>query len=292
MNRFIIFSSAILILCSLVAEEVTPLIEKKEVFLGEPIVLTIPLKPSGKMSASPKGDDTSFAVVGIEPAGEQVRIVLSALNIGTRKTPPILFRVNGTEYTVVSVEVIVKPNTTETDTHLRGIKLPLRAYEPDYLILWLIGSVLILTGLFFLFWRLSKRRRARELVTTVRKTPYQIALEYRRRAEQELQEMEYEEFTDTVTAGIRHYLELVKQRPFLEMTTNEVKKALKKTDLSHEESERIISLLTEADRFKYADERFSTEQFTRLLDEFCRIVDRIERQRAVSTLPEQKPLSR
>lgn len=270
----------------LFAEDITPKVEKSELFLGEPVVLTVPVKPGKEISAFPKADDANFAVVGAGPAGEQVQITLSAIETGALKTPPIILRVDGTEHAILPVEVTVKPNTAENDTKLRDIKPPVKAYEPDYTLLWLLAGLLLVAALFYLFWRLSKRRREQNLIAVAQKSPYQVALEYCRRAEQELRDMEYEKFADTVTAGIRHYLELMKHRPFLEMTTSEVKRALKNTDLPAATAEQVVALLKEADRFKYADERFSTEQFGKLLADMHAAVAAVEKQTAVSTTPQ------
>jgi len=270
----------------LLAEDITPQAEKKELFFGEPVVLTVPVRPGKELSAFPKSDDANFALVKTESAGEQIRLTLSALETGTFKTPPLVLRVDGTEYGILPVELTVKPNTAESDTQLRDIKPPVKAYEPDYTLLWILGGLLILAALFYLFWRLSKRRRKESLIAVAQKTPYQLVMEYYRRAEQELRDMEFERFADTVTAGIRHYLELMKHRPFLEMTTSEVRKALKNTDLPAESADRIVTLLKNADRFKYADERFTTDDFSHLLAEFRAIVDTIEKQNGVSTTPQ------
>ncbi|HSA34459.1 MAG TPA: hypothetical protein P5077_12105 [bacterium] len=271
----------------LLAEDITPRLEKKEIFLGEPVVLTVPVKPGKEMSAFPKAEDADFAVVGAGPAGEQVQITLSALETGALKTPPVILRVDGAEYAILPVELTVKPNTVESDTHLRDIKPPVKAYEPDHTLLWILGGIILIALLFYLFWRLSKRRRKQELIAVAQKTPYQVAMEYCRRAEQELRDMEFERFADTVTAGIRHYLELQKHRPFLEMTTSEVKRALKNTDLPPATAEQVVALLKEADRFKYADEHFTTDNFNRLLLEFRAIVDVVEKQNIVSTTPQE-----
>ncbi len=268
------------------AEDITPQLEKKEVFFGEPVVLTVPVSPGKELSAFPKSDDANFALVKTEPAGDQIKLTLSALEPGTLKTPPITLRVDSAELGIESVEVTVKPNTAESDTQLRDIKPPVKAYEPDYTLLWILGGLLLFAALFYLFWRLSKRRRKESLIAVAQKTPYQLVMEYYRRAEQELHDMEFERFADTVTAGIRHYLELMKHRPFLEMTTSEVRKALKNTDVPAESADRIVTLLKNADRFKYADERFTTDDFGLLLAEFRAIVDVIEKQNIVSTTPQ------
>ncbi len=270
----------------LLAEDITPQAERAELFFGEPVVLTVPVKPGKELSAFPKSDDANFALVKTEPAGDRIRLTLSALEPGTLKTPPITLRVDGTEYGILPVEVTVKPNTAESDTQLRDIKPPVKAYEPDYTLLWILGGLLILAALFYLFWRLSKRRRAEQLIAVAQKTPYQVALEYCRRAERELRDMEYEKFADTVTAGVRHYLELMKHRPFLEMTTSEVRKALKNTDLPADTAEQVVALLKEADRFKYADEQFTGEQFEKLLADLHAVIAAVEKQTAVSTTPQ------
>lgn len=268
------------------AEDIAPQLEKKEIFFGEPVVLTVPVKPGKELSAFPKSDDANFSLVKTEPAGEQVKLTLSALEPGTLKTPPITLRVDGTEYGILPVEVTVKTNTAESDTQLRDIKPPVKAYEPDYTLLWILGGLIILAALFYLFWRLSKRRRKESLIAVAQKTPYQVAIEYCRRAERELRDMEYEKFADTVTAGIRHYLELMKHRPFLEMTTSEVRKALKNTDLPADTAEQVVALLKEADRFKYADEQFTGEQFEHLLAGMHAVIAAVEKQTAVSTTPQ------
>lgn len=270
----------------LLAGDIAPQAEKGEIFFGEPVVLTVTVKPGKELSAFPKGDDARFSLVKTEPEGDRIKLTLSALETGTLKTPPITLRVDGTEYAVLPVEVTVKPNTAESDTQLRDIKPPVKAYEPDYTLLWVLGGLLLIAALFYLFWRLSRRRRKESLIPVAEKTPYQLAMEYYRRAEQELRDMEYEKFADTVTAGIRHYLELTKKRPFLEMTTSEVRRMLKKSDLPADDTDRIVSLLADADRFKYADERFTAGQFDHLLAEFRTIIDVIEKRGTVSTTPQ------
>ncbi len=267
------------------AETLTPTLEKSTLFFGEPVTLLIPVAPGETLRATVKEEDKNFAVIRTEPADGKIRIVLSALETGSFTTPPLILFVDGRSYEIAPVAVTVTPNTTEADTSLRDIKPPVKAFETDYTLLWVLGAITVVALLLFLFWRLSKRRRREATISASEKTPYQVALEYRRRAEQQLQEMDYEAFADTVTAGLRHYLELVKHRPFLEMTTGEIRRVLKKTDISAEEAERIVAFLSDADRFKYADEPLSSDRFSALLDEFSRIVDKIERTRSVSTLP-------
>ncbi len=275
----------ILLPALLFAESVAPQPGEKEIFLGEPLILTVPVRPGKEISAALAEESANFSLIRTEPAGERIRITLSALETGALRTPPIVLRNDGAELRVEPVDVTVKPNTTESETQLRDIKPPAKAYEADHTLLWIVGGALAVAALFLLFWRLSKRRRKQVVIPVAQKTPYQLALEYRRRAEQQLQEMDYEAFADTVTAGLRHYLELVKHRPFLEMTTGEIRRALKKSDVAAEDAERIVAFLADADRFKYADEAFTSDRFSAFLDEFSRIVDKIERSRSVSTLP-------
>jgi len=262
---------------TLCGETVTPTLEKETLFLGEPVVLTVPVSPGKEIRAEIVGEQHDFALITAEAAGDRVRIVLSATDTGSRKTPPLILHNDGAAYEIPPMTVSIAPNTTENATNLRDIKPPVTAYEPDYTLLWIGGALIVLAALFVLLWHLSKRRRKQDLVPTAQKTPYHVALEYRRRAEKQLHEMDYESFADTVTAGLRHYLELVKQRPFLEMTTGEIRRTLKKSDVPPEEAERIVTFLGEADRFKYADEPFSTDRFSALLDEFSRIIERLER---------------
>ncbi len=270
----------------LFALPVTPSLEKNPVFFGEPIVVQVPVTPAKELRADLPAEEKKFSLIRVEPAPQAIRIVLSVLEPGEHPTPVITLHNGGEQYEVASVNLTVKPNTTEDDTQLRNIKPPVRAYERDYTLLWVFGAILLLALLFFLFWRLSKRRRAVIASAPPEKSPYQVALDYRRRAERLLQEMDYERFADTITAGLRHYLELVKRRPFLEMTTSEVQRTLKKSYLPADDVGRIVSFLAEADRFKYADESFPSERFSAFLDEFSHLIDRMERLRSLSTTPE------
>ncbi len=287
-HRIIWMWSLFLVPLVLSAETLVPILEKSTVFFGEPVTLLVPVTPGKEMRSTLKEEDKNFALIGTETAERKIRIILSALETGSLQTPSLTLLVDGVSYEIAPVTVTITPNTTPEETNLRDIKPPVTAHEPDYTILWVAGALLVLAGMILLFWRLSKRRHRIATIATASRSPYQIALEYRRRAEQQLHEMDYEAFTDTVTAGLRHYLELVKHRPFLEMTTNEIRRALKKSDLLPEDAERIVTFLSDSDRFKYADEPFASDRFSALLDEFSRIVDKIERSRAVSTTPERR----
>ena len=91
-----------------------------------------------------------------------------------------------------------------------------------------------------------------------------------------LEKSELEQFVDEVTAGIRAYLEAKKEIHFLEMTTKEVSRALKKENFDKETSESIISLLKLGDRFKFADETLQQNEFKVMIDKFTSLVDTIE----------------
>jgi len=161
----------------LFAEDIIPQLEKKEFFLGEPVILTVSAGPGKDISAAPKGEEANFSLVKTEAAGEQVKITLSALETGTLKTPPIVLRVDGAEHAVLPVEVTIKPNTAEDETQLRDIKPPVKAYEPDYTLLWVLGALIAVAALFYLFWRLSKRRRKETLIPAAQKSLYQLVME-------------------------------------------------------------------------------------------------------------------
>ncbi|HNT28007.1 MAG TPA: hypothetical protein PKH10_07500, partial [bacterium] len=93
MRRYLLI---VLLPILLFAEDITPQLEKKEIFLGEPVILFVPLKPGKELSAFPKSDDANFALVKTEPAGERVQLTLSAIETGTLNTPPLILRIDGT----------------------------------------------------------------------------------------------------------------------------------------------------------------------------------------------------
>ncbi|MFO7734852.1 MAG: hypothetical protein R6W70_01415 [bacterium] len=277
MKKTALFTILLFSLFFLYAEifEIRPV--EESVFFGEPVKIVLNRYFKKPVQINFKKSTDKFSVISVETNEDKNQTVINvmALETGEKDIPELLLLDgNGDKHSVLAGTVHVKPNTKETDTELRDIKEPRKAYEKDYLPLYILAGIIVAILLFLIIRRIIKkcRKKKDEYEAVSRQSPYELVMDYYRRAERHLEKGDTEKFTDDVTIGIRIYLEKLTREPFLEMTTTEVRKNIRKCDIDSRLAEEIISLLMKGDRVKFADEVFPLEVYKEMLHDFSRFI--------------------
>lgn len=269
------------------ADMLDPQLAKRDYFMGEPIEITLNIVPDQVVSADFKDKTDNFFISKVEKIeNKAIKLTVSSLQTGSLKTPQIKLLNGQKEYEIKELELTINPNTGEQDKQIKDIKGTAKAYEPDYTLLYIAGGLILAVILFFLIRKLLRRKKKEIARIVPQKTPFEVAMEYYHRAEELLRESKLDEFVDEVTAGVRIYIELKEGNPYLEMTTKEILKALKRSEISNENKDKIIILLRLGDRFKFADEALRKEDYDGMLGDFRAVLDAMERPRPLT--PEVK----
>lgn len=260
------------------AESFAPDAEGSEILIGDPIRITVPVPPADEMQAVFKSKAENVAIVEIVPSEDRksVRIELVALADGEIEVPEIEIKTGNAVNSVRSFRITSKKRTEETDTELRGPKATVEILEKDYLPLWILLGILISGILLFLILKLKKRfkKSIEEKIPEI--VPADVARKFIKDAELKKAEGDYESFTDLVTLGLKTYMSLKSKNNYTEMTTFEVKRALRKDLLFSGDSEDILSLLRLADRYKFADAALTLADFDSMIVRFSEFLDRME----------------
>ena len=255
---------------SVFAESFAPEIQNDEVFLGDDISVKIKIQPSENISAafSEKFADAKIRKAEATPEKDAVLLKIVVFKSGEVEIPEINITSGGVSGTVEPFKITVLTRTEEGDTELRGLKENAAIKEKDYTLLYVLGALLLAAALIFAFFKLKKRfaEKAEEKVPEV--VPAEVAKEFIRKAEAKRKEGDFESFTDLVTLGMKTYMSLKTHKNYVEMTTYEVKRALKRDHLFSENSAEILAVLNLADRYKFADEPLRPEDFDSLIGGF------------------------
>ena len=255
---------------ALFAESFTPEIQNSEVFIGDEIVIKVNIAPAENVTAAFDGDFADAKIRKIEstPEKDAVMLKIVVFKSGEVDIPEINITSGGVSGKIEAFSVDVKTRTEDADTELRGLKENAAILEKDYTLLYAAGALLLAAALIFAIFKLKKRfaEKVEEKIPEV--VPSEVAKEFIRKAEAKRAEGDFESFTDLVTLGLKTYMSLRSHKNYVEMTTSEVKRALKRDHLFASDSESILLILKLADRYKFADEPLQPEDFDSLIDGF------------------------
>lgn len=273
-----LFFITLFLFATLSAESFRPDIAESEILTGDPLYITVPVAPAEVMQAGFKSKAENIAIVEIVPSEDKksVRIELVALADGEIEVPEIEIKTGDTINSVQSFRIVSKKRTEDSDTELRGPKATVEIMEKDYMPLWILLALLVAGLLVFLVLKLRKhfKKRVEEKIPEI--VPADVARKFIEDARAKKAEGDYESFTDLVTLGMKTYMSLKSKNNYTEMTTFEVKRALKKDPLFSGDSEDILSLLRLADRYKFADAALTLADFDSMIDRFSDFLNKKE----------------
>lgn len=255
---------------SVFAESFAPEIPGGDVFLGDEITVKVKIQPSENISAvfSEKFADAKIRKVEATPEKDAVLLKIVVFKSGEIEIPEINIVSGGVSGTVEPFKITVQTRTEESDTELRGLRENAEIREKDYTLLYVAAALLLAAALVFAFIKLKKKfaKKAVEKVPEI--IPADVAKEFIKKAEAKRKEGDFESFTDLVTLGMKTYMSLKTHKNYVEMTTFEVKRALKRDHVFSENTDEILAVLNLADRYKFADEPLKPEDFDSLIDGF------------------------
>ncbi|MBP5590564.1 hypothetical protein J6Y50_01730 [bacterium] len=255
---------------SVFAESFAPEIQSGDVFLGDEIAVKVKIQPSENISAvfNEKFADAKIRKVEATPEKDAVLLKIVVFKSGEIEIPEINIVSGGVSGTVEPFKITVQTRTEESDTELRGLRENAEIREKDYTLLYAAAALLLAATLVFAFIKLKKKfaKKTVEKVPVV--VPADVAKEFIKKAEAKRKEGDFESFTDLVTLGMKTYMSLISHKNYVEMTTFEVKRALKRDHIFSENTDEILSILNLADRYKFADEPLKPEDFDSLIDGF------------------------
>ena len=255
---------------ALFAESFAPEIQNSEVFIGDEVIVKVNIAPAENVTAAFDGDFADAKIRKIEATPEKDALLLKIVvfKSGEVEIPEINITSGGVSGKIEAFSVDVKTRTEDADTELRGLKENAAILEKDYTLLYVAGALLLAAALIFAFFKLKKRfaKKVEEKIPEV--VPSEVAKEFIKKAEAKRAEGDFESFTDLVTLGLKTYMSLKSHKNYVEMTTSEVKRTLKRDHLFASDSESILSILKLADRYKFADEPLKPEDFDSLIDGF------------------------
>ncbi|MBP5201840.1 hypothetical protein J6253_03780, partial [bacterium] len=202
------------------------------------------------------------------PEKDAVLLKIVVFKSGEIEIPEINIVSGGVSGTVEPFKITVQTRTEESDTELRGLRENAEIREKDYTLLYVAAALLLAAALVFAFIKLKKKfaKKAVEKVPVV--VPADVAKDFIKKAEAKRKDGDFESFTDLVTLGIKTYMSLKTHKNYVEMTTFEVKRALKRDHIFSENTDEILAILNLADRYKFADEPLKPEDFDSLIDGF------------------------
>jgi len=263
---------------SVFAESFAPEIQSGDVFLGDEIAVKVKIQPSENISAvfNEKFADAKIRKVEATPEKDAVLLKIVVFKSGEIEIPEINIVSGGVSGTVEPFKITVQTRTEESDTELRGLRENAEIREKDYTLLYAAAALLLAAALVFAFIKLKKKfaKKAVEKVPEV--IPADVAKEFVKKAEAKRKEGDFESFTDLVTLGMKTYMSLKTHKNYVEMTTFEVKRALKRDHIFSENTDEILAILNLADRYKFADEPLKPEDFDSLIDGFCAFLKKKE----------------
>ncbi|MBO4699305.1 hypothetical protein J5690_06815 [bacterium] len=255
---------------ALFAESFAPEIQNGEVFLGDEVIVKVNIVPAENVTAAFDGDFADAKIRKIESTPEKDAILLKIVvfKSGEVEIPEINITSGGVSGKIEAFSVDVKTRTEDADTELRGLKENAAIMEKDYTLFYVAVALLLAAALIFAFFKLKKRfaKKVEEKIPEV--VPSEVAKEFIKKAEAKRAEGDFESFTDLVTLGLKTYMSLKTHKNYVEMTTSEVKRTLKRDHLFASDSEIILSILKLADRYKFADEPLRPEDFDSLIEGF------------------------
>jgi len=198
---------------------------------------------------------------------------------GEFSTPPLTVNVTDgagqlSEITAAPVPVAISSILVEGDTELRDIK-PQAELPFVNMLPWIAGGLLlVLFAALVLFW--WKRRQTRLALSAVdSRLPHEIALdELARIGQLGLPEGgRFKEHYTLVSDTIRLYIERSYNVPMLERTTGEIRRSLKQSDLSANNTQQLFTFLQESDLVKFSKFRPDEASAYELISQGRQIVE-------------------
>ena len=265
---------------ALFAESFAPEIQNSEVFIGDEVIVKVNITPADDVTAAFDGDFADAKIRKIESTPEKDALLLKIVvfKSGEVGIPEINITSGGVSGKIEAFSVDVKTRTEDADTELRGLKENAAILEKDYTLLYAAGALLLAAAFIFAILKLKKRfaKKVEEKIPEV--VPAEVAKEFITKAEAKRAEGDFESFTDLVTLGLKTYMSLKTHKNYVEMTTFEVKRALKRDHVFSGDSEAVLAILNLADRYKFADEPLQAEDFDSLIDGFKEFLKKKEAQ--------------
>lgn len=259
------------------AEVVEPQLKEKEVAIGQKFSVLVDIKPGKDIKASltSKSDSVAVVTAGISKDNLKTSLNLVALKSGDISVPDIELNIDGKIHTVKSFKISASENTIESDMNLRDIREPVKIMEKDYTLLYILGALVILAALIFIIYFLAKKFKKKTEEIPVVITSVDIADKYLKMAREAKAAGDYEGYVDHLTVGLRAYMSHKSEVNYVEMTTSEIRRALRKDSNFKKFNDRIIDLLKLGDRFKFADEMLKENDFDELYSGFKEILDEV-----------------
>ncbi len=275
MKKYIFFT--ILFLFTLLfAKQVSVEFFDSNIHTGDALRIVVNKKTGKKVEAHFKTATNDFAISKVKKLKNKIEITIVPLNSGKLTLPNIKLETEGKITEIKGKQENILPQTKESDLKLRPIKGLKKVMEKDYTLLYVFITILLFLILGFLIKKFILNRKKTTISEIYKKTPYEIAMEYYNRAFQALSKQDFEKFTDEITLGLKAYLEEKFNKHFLEMTTKEVNKTMKKLNIS--KRSEVIELLKKGDAFKFAEENLKKDEFETMLKEMINIIDSLEKQ--------------
>ena len=219
------------------------------------------------IQANPDGSKTSTQEIGVTLWG-----------LGAQGTPALSVKLvdaleNQREIIAQPITLTVIPVLTESDTVLRDIKQQTTMPIPPVWPWVLAGSSFACVTVGYVGWQLVKNRRRKpatpsEIGPDLR-TAYQIALDELSHLAQ-LQLPALRRFKEHYTLAVdilRRYLLAGFGIPAIDQTTSELRRALRQSALSAEQSDHLFAILSNADLVKFADMVPSDSEAAQLLSQ-------------------------
>ena len=255
---------------SVFAESFAPEILNEEVFLGDEVVVKVNIAPAENVTAAfgENFADAKIRKIESTPEKDAVLLKIVVFKSGEVGIPEINITSGAVSGTVEPFKITVQARTEDADTELRGLKENAAILEQDYTLLYVTGALLLAAALIFAIFKLKKRfaKKVEEKIPEV--VPAEVAKEFIKKAEAKRKDGDFESFTDLVTLGLKTYMSLKTHKNYVEMTTSEVKRALKRDHIFSGDSEAVLAILNLADRYKFADEPLKPEDFDSLINGF------------------------
>ncbi|MGI6393432.1 MAG: hypothetical protein ACOX2F_01655 [bacterium] len=280
MKRFALFV-LLFIPFLLLGTNLKPEVTEEKLYLGQEFTVKVDVFAKENMSANFVTETKEAAILKIESGeeGKSVLIKMITLASGEVEIPQIALSLDGVLFNVEPFKVLSLERTSAEDMNLRDIKETVKIMEKDYTLLYLLLTFIALILLAFLFFKVKKKFSKKGEELSVKIEPSEVAAKFIKEAKEKREVGDYELFVDLSTIGLKTYLSVVSDCNYTEMTTYEVKRKLKKDSFFSPFYEQVLSILNLGDRFKFADDVLSENDFDEIIEGFIEIVKKSEIER-------------
>jgi hypothetical protein len=274
--------------------QVTLTPDREQLTVGDPVQLTLEVNhPAGYQVIIPQlkgtwGDlevrsQSPASTVANDDSTETTRQVVEVtlFNLGQFQTPELPLAIrdgagNVLDAVIPAVPLTVMPTLAEDDNDLRDIK-PQAGLEVPAVWPWIAGGLLLAAAAAVMGWWAYRRWRGEPLFAPAvdRRSPWQAAHDELARIEGLglLARGRFREYYTLVTDCLRTYLENQFQLRVFDRTTSELQAILRQSDLSPEQSRRLLHLFAESDLVKFAKLTPDVATAQQLMSEAREMVD-------------------